>query len=178
MLFSLVFVRRQARDSPPLAPGARPQEVDMQDIQEERPPRPATDRPRGQRPRRPVGPGESPVQRIHVELLKLRIRVSARTVRTTLLRHGLDRLHAGQADVERVPPFACLRHPGLRFLHCGDAPAEDALCLVLHRGLDEASARGGRLAAAPRHRLGTRNEGGSIDRDVLGGLIHEYGWAA
>ena len=51
-------LRRQARDSPPLAPGARPQEVD---IQEERPPRPATDRPRGQRPRRPVGPGESPV---------------------------------------------------------------------------------------------------------------------
>src|SRR6266542_333920 len=47
-------------------------------------------------------------------------------------------------DVDRVPPLAGLWHPGLRFLHRGDAPAEDALCLVLHRDLDKASAHGGR----------------------------------
>jgi hypothetical protein len=51
-------------------------------------------------------------------------------------------------DVDRVPPLAGLWHPGLRFLHRGDAPAKDALCLVLHRDLDEASARGGRDGAS------------------------------
>src|SRR5207249_4009869 len=40
----VVFVHRQARNIAPLAPGARQQEVDLQ---EERVPRPATDRARG-----------------------------------------------------------------------------------------------------------------------------------
>ena len=137
------FVLRP-RDSPPLAPGARPQEVD---IQEERPPRPATDRPRGQRPGRPVGPGESPVG------LPAHPRRAAEAGHRGLGDDRADdpappRLGSGSTpvrpDVDRVPPLASLRHPGLRSVHRGDAPAEDALCRVLHRGLDEASARGGR----------------------------------
>jgi Homeodomain-like domain len=86
-------------------------------------------------------------QRIRGELLKLGIRVSATTVRTILLRHGLDPApRRSGPDMDRVPALAGLWHPGLRFLHRGDAPAKDALRLVLHPGLDKASARGGATA--------------------------------
>jgi hypothetical protein len=46
----VVFLRRQTRDPAPMAPGARAQEVD---IQEESAPRPAADRPRSPGPHPP-----------------------------------------------------------------------------------------------------------------------------
>lgn len=55
--------------------------------------------------------------------------------------------------VVRVPPIAGGGHPGLRFLHRGDAPAADPVRPVLHRALDQASAPGGRHRS-PRLGLG------------------------
>ena len=62
------------------------------DISEDGSPRSAADRARSPGPHRPLG-RENPrwaYQRIRGELLKLEIRISATTVRTILLRHGLD----------------------------------------------------------------------------------------
>ena len=60
-------------------------------------------------------------QRIRGELLKLDIRVSATTVRTILLRHGLDPAprRAGTTWTEFLRAQAA-GHPGLRLLHRGD----------------------------------------------------------
>ncbi len=88
-------------------------------------------------------------QRIRGELLKLGIRVSATTVRTILLRHGLGPASTtGRPHVDRVPPLAGLWHPGLRLFHRRDGGTQDALRLVLHRALDKASAHGGRDGAS------------------------------
>jgi hypothetical protein len=110
MQFSLVFVRRQARDSPRWHRELVRRKWTYK-----------TYKRRGHPGRPPIDPEVSALvvrlgrenprwgyQRIRGELLKLGIWVSATTVRTTLLRHGLDRLHAGQA---RRGPSSSARKP-------------------------------------------------------------------
>ena len=93
-------------------------------------------------------------QRIRGELMKLEIRISATTVRTILLRHGLDPAprRAGPTWTP-VPPVTGGGDPRDRLLHRRDDQAEDDLRPVLHRALDPASARG-RRHRAPRLSLG------------------------
>ena len=84
-------------------------------------------------------------QRIRGELLKLEIRISATTVRTILLRHGLDRAprRAGPTWTEFLVVTG-IRDPRDRRLHRRDDQAEDDPRPVLQRALDPARARGGR----------------------------------
>ena len=82
------------------------------DLPEEGAARPAAYRARSPGTRRPPRPGESTLgyQRIRGELLKLGIRISATTVRTILLRHGMN-----PAPRRAGPTWAeFLRSPGFR----------------------------------------------------------------
>src|SRR5450759_5150189 len=88
-------------------------------------------------------------QRIRGELLKLGIRISATTVRTILLRGGLDPAprRAGPTWTP-VPAVTGGGDPRDRLLHRRDDWTEDDLRPVLHRALDPPSARG-RCQRAP-----------------------------
>src|SRR5450756_1859584 len=95
-------------------------------------------------------------QRIRGELMKLEIRISATTVRTILLRAGLDPAprRAGPTWTP-VPPITGGGDPRDRLLHRRDDQAEDDLRPVLHRALDPPRARG-RRHRAPRLDVGHR----------------------
>src|SRR5674476_853722 len=84
-------------------------------------------------------------QRIRGELLKLGIRISATTVRTILLRHGMNPAprRAGPTWT-RVPAVTGSGDPRDRFLHRRDDQPQDALRPVLHRALEPARAAGRR----------------------------------
>jgi hypothetical protein len=84
-------------------------------------------------------------QRIRGELLKLEIRISATTVRTILLRAGLDPAprRAGPTWTP-VPAVTGGGDLGDRLLHRRDDQAQDDLRPVLHRALDPARAPGRR----------------------------------
>jgi hypothetical protein len=101
-------------------------------------------------------------QRIRGELMKLEIRVSATTIRTIMLRHGLDPAprRAGPTWTP-VPPVTGGGDPRDRLLHRRDDWTEDDLRPVLHRALDPASARGGRHHAP---RLGVGHRAGAEPR--------------
>jgi len=100
-------------------------------------------------------------QRIRGELMKLEIRISATTVRTILLRHGLHPAPA-RPNLDRVPPVTGGGDPRDRLLHRADDQAEDDLRPVLHRASDPASARGGRHRAP---RLGVGHPASQEPRD-------------
>src|SRR5450759_2226821 len=100
-------------------------------------------------------------QRIRGELLKLGIRISATTVRTILLRGGLDPAprRAGPTWTP-VPPVTGGGDPRDRLLHRRDDWTEDDLRPVLHRALDPPSARG-RRHRAPRLDVGHLSKPGT-----------------
>jgi putative transposase len=83
-------------------------------------------------------------QRIRGELMKLEIMISATTVRTILLRHGLHPAPRRDGPTwTEVPPITGGGDPRDRLLDCRDDQAEDDVRPVLHRASDPASARGG-----------------------------------
>jgi hypothetical protein len=100
-------------------------------------------------------------QRIRGELRKLGIRISATTVRTILLRGGLDPApRRGGPTWTSVPPVTGGGDPRDRLLHRRDDRSQDALRPVLHRALDPARAprrrhRPPRLGVGHRSRRGT-----------------------
>jgi len=145
----LVLGRGEARDPAPLASGTRQEEVDAEEVGS---PWPATDRSRSPRPRRPPRQG-TPTVGVPADPRgadKLEIRISATTVRTILLRHGLDpaprRPGPTWTEFLRSPASGIL---ATRLLHRRDDQAEDHLGPVLHRTLDPASAPSGRHRAPP-----------------------------
>ena len=88
-------------------------------------------------------------QRIRGELLKLGIRISATTIRTIMLRSGLDPAprRAGPTWTP-VPAVTGGGDPRDRLLHRRDDRSQDALRPVLHRALDPASSPGRRDRAS------------------------------
>ena len=109
-------------------------------------------------------PRENPrwgYQRIRGELLKLGIRISATTVRTILLRAGLDPAPRRTGPTwTSVPAVTGGGDPRDRLLHRRDDPSPDALRPVLHRALDAARAPGRRYRP-PRLGVGHRSRRGT-----------------
>jgi hypothetical protein len=100
-------------------------------------------------------------QRIRGELLKLGIRISATTVRTILLRSGLNPApRRTDPTWTPVPAVTGGGDPRDRLLHRRDDQAQDDLRPVLHRALDPPRPPR-RRDRAPRLRVGHRSRRGT-----------------